>query len=136
MDKYDDTSWHTQESGVKEENAGAHIAFYFCWLLTRKLLNGDMQKAIANEFGDELEAHTPYEYLRYFSDGKLIRSTMNDEAATFSDHYYEKGYPELIEKIDGKLDHISNAASDAYDIADTWRNAEIIAKALDQEFSK
>jgi len=61
---------------------------------------------------------------------------MNDEAATFSDHYYEKGYSELIEKIDGQLDHINDSASDAYDTADTWGNAEIIARALDQEFSK
>lgn len=131
-EKLDDASWHSEDAWeYKEEDddavmmrAGAHIACFVYWLITREYFNArdtTLQKAVDAVKGGE---HTADRFLLEELDGKLFSDDVAKSVRDFAMAYFSDGFPIDYEKL-------ILAGKPAYSFVPSRDQQERLALAID-----
>lgn len=162
MPKYDDASWHF--SNVRPDVAAyTHIAFFFTWCVSSELAADQLAGETESDRKRLIERRiTPSAYMVWIECSKLTHNELKEAGTAFSTDYYSEGayladYANVFcesssvappdnltgrARVEAKRNAIrkkmtrSVSYKTIYEVPDTWKSYDRIARVLDRRYQE
>ena len=118
---------------VDDEAGATHTGMFLAWCLLNDL--GEPEEFLASEVAQLRErAITPGAFFLFFSDGKLVSSSLSEVGNAFTIAYYE-GRRDSLPFVADYAAALGAAEDDVYRIPDTWATYDVVAPVISERYA-